>query len=408
MNLDNLQEGANPLLCYNSTSKSTISNPKNKGYELYKSKVKSSAEKKASEMFQDRAFGDEWQAVYNATIVLKIAFSIASACTVFIALFWVLKSLLGIAIGGGVALIVCLILEGLKGGVWDKLTKFALKYKSYPIILVAAAILFNLSSVGGSMLGAFMLPTMQEQATQPPVAQIDIDSINESYLAQTAKIDAIITEQSKQIANTTSNSTKRSISKVISVQTEQKNALIEQQNLAIEKAETINENRRVERLQQTVLDHQKQSKENTQTQIQCVAVAVFFELCLVLCSIFISFYLFRVDIDVTETVHTVTETVHTVTETAQMPTNSTLQQGHQAPQQTATATNQIGFKRYTDGIQPNIQSSITETVQTQLEYTRVCKLSECEKPYIHGHGQQKYCCTKCRKKADRIRRNSNK
>lgn len=404
MKFDNLQGGQSSPLYLNGMNKSTISNPKNKAFEAYKAKVQSIAEKKAEETYKDKTFGDEYQGVYMSAKILAFLFSCASFCTVCVALYWTLKPMLGELISGAIGFGIATLLEFLKTGVWDKLAKYILKYKAYPMALVGGAILFNLSSVGGSILGAWLLPVVGEQIQAPKAKLIDTDSINQSYLLQLANIDKVIAEQSTNATQTTSNYTKGKINKSITDLSSQKRAIIEQQNKAIERAEEKNAIRTKEQQEQNKKDLQKRSDEISQTQTKCVTVAVLFELFLILCSVFISYYLFRVDIDRTESVTNGTVNVlNTI--------NPATGQPHQAPPVTENVHRTIGFHR-TKNVPPQGENKkpvvdATKTVLDHQKYTRICKLDECQKPYTHGHGAQKYCCTKCRKKADRNRRRKN-
>lgn len=409
MNLDN-SIGTNSVpICQDGNSKINTSNPKNKIWEVYKAHVKGVQEKKSEEMFKDLSFGDEYATVKMATDALKVFFSIASACTVFVAIYWALTPLLGSVIGGICSFGVCCLLEALKVFTWSKLSKNILKYKEYPVALVAAAIAFNLSSVGGSIFGAYQLPSGQAEFEPNSIALISIDSINQHYQQEITKIDGIIAQQSSEIAKTTSNSTKRSLAANIALQSNQKTVLLELKEKDTQAAKKTNENLVQEAKAANEKRNQKATEELQAKRTNCMVVSGVFELALLLCLVFGSYYLFRIEIDrngggvvdvngqgADSTNGTVVHNVQSV----QIP--------HAAPQ--LEQRRPITFKSYDEKRQLIKKQKVDEKRHQEedgkrhpdlnkLDYTRICQLDSCKKPFIHGHGAQKYCSEKCRKKA---------
>lgn len=274
-----------------------MENPKNGAFEAYKKRVKSTAQKKASNLFDDKTFGDEWQLAYTVTSVLKSMLNIASSCTVAIALYFGLKPMFGDIMAGVVGVGAAIMIEWLKNGVWSKLAKFILKYKTYTFTLVFAAIVLNLSSIGGSVLGAWLLPTLSNEQTFEAVAPVSLDSINTHYSNEIAKIDLAINKITKEIEQTTSDYTKVMLSKTVKVQTEQKNTLIEQRNTSVTNAEKANDKNRELAASNLLLSDKESEDKKSKQQTILVIIAVAFEVIIIVCSIFESYYLFRVDID---------------------------------------------------------------------------------------------------------------
>lgn len=373
-------------------------NPKNATFESYKAKVNNLAENKANNLFQHKNFGDEWAAIYNVSSILKIVFSIASFLTVLIAVFLALKPLLGSVASGGLSFAICSMLELLKVWTWEKLAKAVLNYKVYPLALVGGCLLFNLSSVGGSLLGAYQLPRQASILNTNKAKSIDIDSINKSYLLQIAKIDQTIREQSKEATKTTSDYIKGKINKTLLALADQKSILIEQQNRSIESAEIKNKSTLAEFKTENTKDEIERAEKMENTQYTLVGVAVSFEFFLILCGLFISYYLYRVHIDNTESDHTGTQSDPT-------PTNNSFVSERKVTAHEAPTAKKIGFFKTKDEKRPDIigdtQTAQNEQILDKLEYTRICKNKECSKPYLHGHNAQKYCSAKCRKKANR-------
>jgi len=402
----------NPI-CHTDIGKNNISNPKNQIYEKYKAKVKSLTEKKAEEMYMDKTFGDEYQSVFLTSNILKAVFSFASACTVFIAILWALKPLFGTILSASISIVVCALLERLKNGIWGKLSKYVLKYKEFPIIVAFAAIGLNLSSVAGSIFGAWQLPSMIEKTTAQNIELTNLDSISAHYAPLIASLDKSIELQTKMGLETTSNTTKRLTAKNVLLQTKQRSKLLESKNRDIDRAKSNNEQTLRDSKESAKIERKKAHQELYRKQINCVTTATVFELLLILCLVFNSYYLFRVEIDRIGLQNTSTDNVDSNQPDDTHTTGKESQKAHAAP---VLSNNRrtIGFKPKDENRQnPENQDSDTksqdptDTKRHKLEYTRICALKSCEKPFLHGHNAQEYCSSKCRKKAYKNRKQNN-
>lgn len=414
----------------NNNAKYTAKNAKTESFNIEQSKIMSLTEKAAKRAFEDKTFGDEWKIIFSIANVAKIVLGIGSACTVFFALYVGLSPIWGAFFSGLVGLAACLLLELMKGFVWGKTAKFVLKKQNFHWVLWVACGFLILLSVGGSVLGAYLLPTQAKQRVIVEAPQINVDSINNYFAAEIASINATTKATNEQIAKTTSNSTKRALSKTIQQQGIQKAAIIEQQNKALANAHLSNENARIDQLTTTNIGIKKEEENIKKQQLVCIGIAVVIETLLILCSVFISFYMYRLDYEINEVEQPQTAADQIPQNTAFQPI--LLSSGHVAPQ-----SNKIGFFKDKDGSQPHTDGSQSHTdgnspqidcnakataaiethqndhqphtdgIQQQqqqlskLKYTKVCELVECGKPYLHKQATQKYCCVACRRKANR-------
>lgn len=395
MRLDS-QKGATDPVCI---GKISTSNPKNQIYRAYKAKVKSLQENKAEEMFKDRTFGDEYEAVKLTTDTLELVFSIASAMTVFVALKWALEPLLGSGASIAVSFFVCAALEALKTFIWSKLSKNILKYKTYPFPLIAAAIIFNLSSVGGSIFGAYQLPSNEQEFNKNSVALVNVDSIGKDYDKKIEQTSAIISSQTEELSKTTSNSTKRTISANIAQSEQKATLLLKHRTRDIQAAKEKNISLIKEAKEANKKHTLKATEKLEAKRTNCMLVAVLFELGLMLCLIFGSYYLFRVEIDKTGGFETQEQAdVTQVKINTQLNIQEPSQRNEQRP---------IGFKSQTNKERHTSEDDPRPNKGNKLDYTKVCELDECRTPYIHKNSTQKFCSSKCRKKAHRIKTNLN-
>ena len=401
MKLDSSKGAIDPVCI----GKINTSNPKNQIYQAYKAKVKSVQENKAEEMFKDRTFGDEYEAVKLTTDTLKLVFSFASACTVFVALKWALEPLLGSWASIGVALFVCTALEALKSFVWSKLSKSTLKYKTYPLPLLVAAIVFNLSSVGGSVFGAYQLPSNEQEFNSNNIALINIDSIGANYSKKIDQASAIISTQTKELSKTTSNSTKRTISANIAQSEQKATLLLKHKSRDIQAAQDKN-NSLIKEAQEANKKQTLKARENLQSKrTNCMLVAALFELGLLLCLVFGSYYLFRVEIDKTGGFENQEQTDSPQTQNNTQQAGASNTQPHKAPVPQNQART-IGFKQgHTDHQKIDTLHNVSDTlhnVSKNQDATGVpngfCENPKCNKEFTRKSVLKKHCSSKCRRK----------
>jgi hypothetical protein len=356
------------------TSKSNDLNPKNTKYNEYKAKVLSAIDHTANKQYQDKPFAEEYSAIYIASSLSKIVASVVSGATILVSVYLATKPLLGSFVAVCIALLFCVLFESIKGFLWSITAKNLLKYKTVSKIAISMLIGLHLVSIAGSCFGAWKIPTLivQQKAKEP--ALINIDSISKYHSSQIGIIDAqILAMQSKK-----DRSTNRETTKIL---TEQKTVALDDNKRSIESAKYKNKVI-VKEHKESVLNSNLAHLESLfDVQIASVGLAMFFELVFVLCAIFISFYLFRAFIDSDDS----------ITSSEQASVKSTLEantNGSQRPIEPSDKNRAVivGFKQH-DG------------KRQELEYTRICLLEDCQKPYIHSIHNQKYCCEDCRKEA---------
>ena len=419
MRLDSQNRAIDPVC----VGKINTSNPKNQIYKAYKAKVKSVQENKAEEMFKDRTFGDEYEAVKLTTDTLKIVFSLASAITVFVALKWALEPLLGSWASIIVSSFVCASLEVLKTFIWSKLSKNTLKYKTYPFPLVAAAIIFNLSSVGGSIFGAYQLPSNEQEFNKNSVALVNVDSIGKDYDKKIEQTSAIISSQTEELSKTTSNSTKRTISANIAQSEQKATLLLKHRTRDIQAAKEKN----ISLIKEAQEANKKQTLKATEKlqskRTNCMLVAVLFELGLMLCLIFGSYYLFRVEIDKTGGFDNQEQT-----DIVQAQNNAQHAGANNQPHKAPTPQNEtrtIGFKtqQHTSNQELDTLHNVSETQKKEVDTLHnvsnkkepkgvsngFCENPKCGKEFTRKSVLKKHCSDKCRRKKsyDKLNKKSN-
>lgn len=416
MKLESLNKANNSPVCHTGINKSNTFNPKNKVYQAYKARIKSVNEQRAEEMYKDRTFGDEYEAVKTVTDVLKIVFSFASACTVLVALNWALKPLLGQYLSILIGFFACVSLESLKAFVWSKLSKNILKYLKYPLPLVVAAIGFNILSVGGSIFGAYQLPMETKELEIDKIELKDLDKIAKKYDTDINKISDLIQQQTEEISKTTSNSTKRSISANIALQTQEKQTLLKHKEEALKTAQNSNEKKLLEAQSKAQKFNQERSKKVSQDKTNCMIVAGLFELGLIICLAFGSYYLFRVEIDRTDGFKDQGSQDQTDTNKPQQTTTTSIQIGQQR-QANYTAQNdyrQIGFKQSKSSSKDTLHN-VSDTQKDTLHNVStgvpngVCQNPKCGKEFTRKSVLKKYCSDKCRRQTsyDKLNKKSN-
>lgn len=372
-------------------NKSNDLNPKNGIYHAYTAKLKSVTSKQAKELYQDRYFSDEYKAVFVGAISLKSIANFCSAITFGLAAYLAFLPLFGFYPAAIVGTFSSVLFEILKVYIWRIVSKNLLKYKRISAVAIAVLCALHLVSLLASVFGAWKLPTMTQANAIAVVKFVNVDSIANSYLPQIAAIDQVIQSQSKESAGVTSNSTKRTLANTIKVQAEQKNTILAAQKGAIEHANSKNKELGANRAKSAKNEQERRNKELEQQQIACVLVTVFFEVVLVLCSIFIAYYLFRQFID-DEAMTEIEGNEQAQKAIVQAPKTPMPGIAHEAPVRAVIK----GFADY-DGKR---QDGKRQEVEKQaLDYTRICELEDCQTPFIHAIHNQKYCTEDCRKTA---------
>jgi hypothetical protein len=418
--MKNQIQGIGSTLSINEQGKDNPTNPKNQIFEAYKAKTKTITESKAKALFKNKDFGSEYRGVYLASSILNTIFSLVSACTVFTALYWGLTPMLGTLLSTTFGLIICVLLEGIKSGIWNKLGKNILKYKQAPFLLVVSAIALNFSSIGGSIMGAYQLPqiilSQQIGASNESIESkaIEVDTTIKHLNNRLSYLDNLIKTQTNEITKTTSNSTKRSFSKNIALQEDAK-AKIATQILAHRKdAKQANKERKQAKEKQDTKDLKSKNKELERMQSISISLAIFFEFMLIICLSFNTYYLFRIDIDISINSTPLGSQILQINtnEANELPSgyinknttnkirNSLIVSNgtENVPTRTENVPtkkrNTIGFR--TESVPTRTESVLNGTENVPIEFTRICSHTPCSRKYLHGHGNQKYCSKKCR------------
>ena len=356
-------------------------NPKNEAFNNYLQQTADTIDRAANNLFKDKSYKDEYKAVFVLSTLLKFVCSVLSFATMVVALYFSFYGLFGFYASLLLAVAICGLFEALKTQIWSISSKHRLKYKTTSKALIFALIAVHIVSLASSGIGAYLIPKLiSEQTTSAPADQktISIEIAN-----QIAEID-------KQLQNISSSTSTSSTSrKSFANLTSQKAVLIAAQERQQEQAQKD----KATAAQVAIVakaDHQQQIIKD---QILFVGSSIGFELLFIVCSSFLAYYLFRTNIDLqadaNEANPTANEVVKNGLDTATVPTD-----GHQAPQATANVQ-KIGFKQGTADKQQTFHEIETET--KQLEFTRICQLDSCKKPFLHSIHNQKFCSSKCRK-----------
>ena len=356
-------------------------NPKNEAFNIYLQQTADTIDRAANNLFKDKSYKDEYKAVFVVSTLLKFVCSILSFATMVVALYFSFYGLFGFYASLLLAVAVCGLFEVLKTKIWTISSKHGLKYKNVSKGLILALIAVHIVSLASSGIGAFLIPKLiSEQTTSAPA---EPKTISIEIANQIAAIDKQL--QSISTSTSTSSTSRKSFANL----TSQKAVLIAAQATAQEQAQT---DKATAQEQETKAKADRQ-QQIIKDQILFVGSSIAFELLFIVCSIFLAYYLFRTVIDLeadaNEANPTANEVVKNGLDTATVPDN-----GQQAPQATANVQ-KIGFKQGTTEKQQTFQEIETQT--KQLEFTRICQLDSCKKPFIHAIHNQKFCSNKCRK-----------
>jgi len=359
-------------------------NPKNAIYNAYKAKVKDIISRKATDLYKDKDFADEYKAVYMVTSLLRGVGNLLSSATFTIAVYLALNLIIPKGYSLVLALVSSVLFEVLKNKIWAITSKTVLKYKRVSIVAICILLGLHLVSIGGSIFGAWQLTNLlpQEQPSKAPV--IDLDSINHSYNKQIATLDAqILALEQKNDWNS-----RVSIKEVI----KQKTSLLNGQRTDCKQANEANVQTLKEHKENEIKRRKIKRSNRSNIRKACVIVTAFFELAFILCSLFIAYYLFRRHID--DTYGTTEEKASVQEASVQDFNNGQTTDGHKAPVIENKRTIVQGFIKKEASVQES-----TSTKGKELDYTRICQYSGCKKPFIHSIHNQKYCSTDCRKAA---------
>ena len=359
-------------------------NPKNAIYNAYKAKVKDIISRKATDLYKDKDFADEYKAVYLVTSLLRGVGNLLSSATFTIAVYLALNLIIPKGYSLVLALVSSVLFEVLKNKIWAITSKTVLKYKRVSIVAICILLGLHIVSIGGSIFGAWQLTNLlpQEQPSKAPV--IDIDSINKSF----SNPLAILNTQISALEKKDDWNSRVSLKEIV----KQKTSLINGQITACKQAKEANVQILKEHRENEIKRRKNADLNRSNIRKACVIVTAFFELAFILCSLFIAYYLFRRHID--DTHETTAEKASVMEASVQDFNNGQTTDGHEAPVIENKRTIVQGFIKKEASVKES-----TSTKGKELDYTRICQYSGCKKPFIHSIHNQKFCSTDCRKAA---------
>jgi hypothetical protein len=281
--------------------------------------------KKANDIYKDKTFAEEQKHVYTIATILKVSSNLVSLLTCFFAILYVLKLPIGYYSALVLSCVVCVSLELMKNFVFKTGLKQKFRYNRYSLSLLVMSFLTALS-LSLSALGAYVL--LDEIGTNKDAAQYTTQ--DSTILMQLSSIEAQILANQKAQSNIsaginlTSSTNKRTLKKL----TTQNEELIKTRTQLTEKLEGINNRLQTE---QIAIDEANKAKNDT-IKLVLVILAVAFELLFLVCSVYQSYYLFRVYVDNTSNKNSLQ--LFTTEKDTRIPT----EEAHSAPN--------IGFKQY--------------------------------------------------------------
>jgi hypothetical protein len=101
-------------------------NPKNAIYNAYKAKVKDIISRKATDLYKDKDFADEYKAVYLVTSLLRGEGNLLSSATFTIAVYLALNLIIPKGYSLVLALVSSVLFEVLKNKIWAITSKTVL------------------------------------------------------------------------------------------------------------------------------------------------------------------------------------------------------------------------------------------------------------------------------------------
>jgi len=239
--------------------------------------------------FEDKPYHEENRVKFYVAKIAAYAFNACSVFTAFFAISYFLNLTLGNVASYLLSTIIVLCIEVLKNSNLQTLYKDVLKYKRYSIVLILLSVSLVGISVLSSALGASIIADLSTEKEQ---IAYSIDSTE--YNAINAKIQANNNEISDLLTQKKSNGQLSSSTKIIIQQkqeyvSELENSLImAKDKMDIEKAKQDDE------FSETL---STEKGKNSTIKAVIIGLSVGFELLLLLCSFYCSYYLFRVYVD---------------------------------------------------------------------------------------------------------------
>lgn len=362
-------------------NKVSLKNPKDQNFETHNGKVLNMLEKAAQKLFKDKAFHEEFKAVFAVSSLLKYLSNFVSFLTGFIAIQMAVSLLCGAYLSAFIAFGVCLMLEAVKAFVWKINSKWMLKYKRLSRSLLGTLVALHLISLGLSAYGGYMLPLSMRTEELPVLESLELEQITSSYDRSIMKLDSLLSLNSAKVTATTSNSTVRSLNKISNSLLSQKEYQEKAKSAAILSATQKHEEKQAEIRESASKRRILKDKRVFVAQISCLVASVFFELAFILCSLFGVYYLFRLNIEL--------EADTTAVSTSE--NSPSRQRAESKENQAVTLSRQ----------QPSEAPKIGFTSNAKK-----CQLNGCSKSFVSKVHNKKYCSDECRKMAYQERKYS--
>lgn len=394
--------------------KNKLKNSKDQNYEVHEASIFSTADQKAKETFQDKYFYQEYRGVFKISSLLLVVANFSSFITGVIAVQLATKLLIGFYLSAIVAIIVCACLEVLKAFLWRIGAKKYLKYKERSKLILSALIGLHLVSLLFSAYGGWMLPTLVDAPKMAEVAPINKDSISEPFLFNLQRFDSQVDSLNSKIKNTKSNSTVRTLSVNVGVLLSQRKQEKKALDLAILEAKEKRQ-AKVQKNLKGFLDAKIERNEEIKiARLSCLAASVGFELLFIACSCFCTYYLYRLNIDLEYEEKEESDPESRTNQPTPNTGNSSLfkQGDHKAPR--VAPIQKIGFQQGSclDGKKnvldakssPCLDGKVKNDASGRLDGVRACALSSCQRTFVGGPKNKKFCSAECRKMAYQNRR----
>jgi len=367
-------------------------NPKNDAFHQHNKEIKNLISRQAHKMYEDKEFSTEYRAIYILCCILRGIANVASLITfciaIYIGLSFIMPLYLAIAIGVPVAV----GLELTKNFLWSINAKIYLKYKRAAIGGLVALLSLHLLSGGGSAFGAWQSTNLLHRSAEStkPLLISTLD-VKKAYEKELKGINSNISLITKEIKQTKSNYTKVQLSKTLSAKEESKANLIDSHQKQLDGIRQQNEKIKGSFFTEQKETEKRRKARNKNIRLSLFILAIFFEACCIICSMFISYCLYRRYIDDTATDTDTTETAEKTSDTTTADTTTTTDtetsKGQAAPPIAKERTIIKGFQSLDGG--------------KKIEFTKVCQYDKCKKPFLHNTITQKYCSSNCRKMANK-------
>jgi len=270
-----------------------LNNKFNEKFEHYQHEATKAKDSEFSNIavskFEDKPYYKENRVKYYVAKIASCAFNLCSVFTAFFAISYFLNLTLGNVASYLLSAIIVLCIEVLKNSNLQTLYKDVLKYKKYNIPTILLCIALVAISVLSSALGASIIVDLSSEKEQ---IVYNIDSLE--YSSISAKIQANNSEISDLLTQKKANGQLSSSTKVI-IQQKQNYVAELESSLIVAKDKMDAEKAK----QDSDFAEQKSAKSanNDTIKLVIVALSISFELFLLLCSFYCSYYLFRVYVD---------------------------------------------------------------------------------------------------------------